>query len=238
MSYLVISGGLFIGGAYAAYRSFDHVQRRVDVWLDPWTRASGAGYQIVQATFAFSWGGLAGTGIGLGDPGRVPAAETDFIFAAIAEELGLVGATAVLAAYLLMVGTGLRIAMRAEGGFEKLLATGLTTIIGVQSFLIIGGVTRLVPLTGVTLPFVSYGGSSLVANYVLLALLLRISHDNARRSGEVASKPARVPWKVKRAAKRTRQDAHRDEALTALDDTQQHPAVPAGAPSGDEGEPG
>ena len=126
-------------------------------------------------------GGLTGTGINLGSPKRIPLAETDFIFAAIGEELGLVGATAILFAYLLIVGAGLRIALRTEVPFERLLATGLTLLIGVQSFIIIAGVIRVLPLTGVTLPFVSYGGSSLIANYVLLALLLRISDDTNQR---------------------------------------------------------
>ena len=111
----------------------------------------------------------------------IPLAETDFIFAAIGEELGLVGASAVLIAFLLMIGVGLRIALRTEVPFERLLATGLTVLIGVQSFIIIAGVLRVLPLTGVTLPFVSYGGSSLIANYVLIALLLRISDDTATR---------------------------------------------------------
>ena len=124
-------------------------------------------------------GGIFGDGPGLGSPQRIPEAATDFIFAAIAEELGLLGAAAIVAAFLLMVGTGLRIAIRCERSFEKLLATGLSIILGVQSFVIIGGVTRIIPLTGITLPFVSYGGSSLVANYILLALLLRISDDSA-----------------------------------------------------------
>ena len=117
----------------------------------------------------------------LGSPQRIPAVTTDFIFAAVGEELGLLGTCAIVVAFLLMVGTGLRIALRAESPFEKLLATGLTTIIGVQAFIIIGGVTRLVPLTGITLPFVSYGGSSLLANYVLLALLLRVSDSETTR---------------------------------------------------------
>jgi cell division protein FtsW (lipid II flippase) len=151
------------------------VQQRVDIWLDAFADPNGKGFQIVQATFALAWGGIAGTGLGLGNPNRIPAAKTDFIFAAIGEELGLLGTVAILAAFLLIVGVGLRIALRASSPFETLLATGLTTIIGFQAFIIMGGVTRLVPLTGITLPFVSYGGSSLVSNYVLLALLLRIS---------------------------------------------------------------
>ena len=183
-SYLAISGLLFGGGAFVAWKVFSHVQVRVDNWLDPWQDVSDTGFQTVQGTFALAFGGITGTGPGLGSPGRIPAAETDFIFAAIGEELGLVGTTAVLVAFLLMVGTGLRIALQADNPFEKLLAAGLTAILGIQSFIIIGGVIRLVPLTGITLPFVSYGGSSLVANYVLLALLMRISDGGDRRGAD------------------------------------------------------
>jgi peptidoglycan glycosyltransferase len=175
MSYLAVGGVLFAAGSYSAWRLFDHVQTRVSTWIDPWSDFAGRGFQIAQATFALAWGGVAGTGIGLGNPDRIPVAETDFIFAAIGEELGLLGSTAIVTAYLLMIGAGLRIALRAEAPFDKLLAAGLTTILGLQAFIIIGGVIRLVPLTGITLPFVSYGGSSLVANYVLLALLMRVS---------------------------------------------------------------
>jgi cell division protein FtsW (lipid II flippase) len=177
--FLVLGTGMFAAGAFGAFHSFAHVRTRVSTWLDPWSRAQGKGYQLVQSSFALAWGGLTGTGIGLGDPTRVPAVQTDFILAAIGEELGLLGTTAILIGFVLLIGSGLRIALNAERTFEKLLATGLTTILGVQAFVIIGGVVRLVPLTGVTLPFVSYGGSSLVANYVLLAILLRISHDSA-----------------------------------------------------------
>jgi cell division protein FtsW (lipid II flippase) len=140
-----------------------------------------------------AWGGVAGTGLGLGNPNQIPVVTTDFIFAAVGEELGLLGSAAIIFCYLLLVGCGLRIAVRAEPPFEKLLATGITILFGVQSFIIMGGVTRLLPLTGVTLPFMSYGGSSLVANYVLLALLCRISDDNARRAGEVEDAPVAVP---------------------------------------------
>ena len=178
-SYLAVGLGLFAVGAVIAWRAFSHVQDRVDVWLHPFDDPQGKGFQIVEATFGLAWGGIAGTGLGLGNPGKIPAAKTDFIFAAIGEELGLLGAAAVVVAFLLMVGAGLRIAMRADSPFETLLATGLTTILGIQAFIIMGGVVRLVPLTGITLPFVSYGGSSLVANDVLLALLLRISTGDA-----------------------------------------------------------
>lgn len=179
-TYLTVGTTLFAGGAFFAWSQFEHVKDRVDVWLDPWPVAKAEGFQVVEASFALADGGIAGTGIGLGTPTRIPEVETDFIFAAIGEELGLLGATAVLCAYILMVGAGLRIALRADSGFDTLLATGLTSLLGIQAFIIIGGVTRVLPLTGVTLPFVSYGGSSLVLNYVLLALLLRISDNSVR----------------------------------------------------------
>lgn len=174
-SYLIIGTALFTAGAIVAWQIFAHVQVRITMWLDPWQDISQSVPQVAEATFAMAWGGIAGTGLGLGQPQRIPASETDFIFAAIGEELGLLGTTAVLLAFILMIGSGLRIALRATRPFDKLLATGLTAILGFQAFIIIGGVIRLVPLTGITLPFVSYGGSSLIANYALLALLMRIS---------------------------------------------------------------
>jgi cell division protein FtsW (lipid II flippase) len=179
-SFLVIGGGLFAAGAWFAWRSFGHVQDRVSIWLDPWKDPSGTGYQLLQSLFAMAFGGITGTGLGLGSGARIPASESDFIFAVISEQLGLLGGALVIMAFLLMVGSGLRIASRADHAFDKLLATGLTLLLGVQAFIIIAGVTRLLPLTGVTLPFVSYGGSSLVVNYVLLALLLRVSDQNER----------------------------------------------------------
>ena len=183
-SYLVIGLLLFSGAAYVAWRMFDHVQTRVAIWRNPWPQYEGKGYQIVQAMFAFANGGTGGTGLGLGSPNKIPVAKTDFIFAAIGEEMGLLGTTAILIGFLLIIGGGLRIAIRADRAFDKLLATGLTTIVGMQAFIIIGGVTRVVPLTGIALPFVSYGGSSLLANYVLLALLVRVSDSTSRRLGE------------------------------------------------------
>jgi peptidoglycan glycosyltransferase len=179
--YLAVGGLLFSAGAMFAYRSFGHVRTRVEVWLDPFKYAADKGYQLSLGLFAFGSGGVTGTGLSLGSPGRIPAVTTDFIFAAIGEELGLLGTVAIITAFLLMVGVGLRIAVQARSDFEKLLATGLTVTLGVQTFIILGGVTRLVPLTGITLPFVSYGGSSLLANYILLALLLRISSDSVER---------------------------------------------------------
>jgi cell division protein FtsW (lipid II flippase) len=180
-AYLGLGGVLFVAGSLGAYQAFGHVQERVRIWLNPWPYAHDQAYQLVQALYAMGSGGIPGAGIGLGSPQKIPAAATDFIFAAIGEELGLIGTIAVVSAFLVIVGVGLRIALRAEQPFEKLLATGLTLIVGVQTFIIVGGVTRIVPLTGITLPFVSYGGSSLVANYILLALLLRISNDTVER---------------------------------------------------------
>jgi peptidoglycan glycosyltransferase len=176
--YLGVGAVMFASGSVLAWNLFGHVRQRVRILVNPWPVATGSGFQIVQAMFAFAAGGLTGTNISQGSPQRIPEVATDFIFAAIGEELGLLGTVAIVMAYLLMVGAGLRIAMRVETPFEKLLATGLTVILGIQTFIIIGGVTRLVPLTGITLPFVSYGGSSLIANYVLLALLLRVSDDS------------------------------------------------------------
>ncbi|MDP9070718.1 MAG: FtsW/RodA/SpoVE family cell cycle protein [Actinomycetota bacterium] len=189
-AYLGVGLGLFSLGAFFAYSAFSHVKTRIGVWIDPWTQEAEQGYQLAQAAYAFGSGGFAGSGVGLGRPGNIPAATTDFIFAAIGEELGLLGTAAILVAFILMVGAGLRIALRTEQPFDKLLAAGLTTILGVQTFIIIGGVTRLVPLTGITLPFISYGGSSLLANYVLLALLLRISDDTVQRARRTATESA------------------------------------------------
>jgi peptidoglycan glycosyltransferase len=189
-AYVGVGGLLFVGGSMLAYKGFGHVHDRVQDWLDPWKHASTSGFQVIQSWFAMAWGGVAGTGLGLGNPNQIPVASTDFIFAAVAEELGLLGSAAVIFCYVLLVGCGLRIAVRADAPFEKLLATGITILLGVQSFIIMAGVTRLLPLTGVALPFMSYGGSSLVANYVLLALLARISDDTARRAGEVYEKAA------------------------------------------------
>ena len=185
LAYPAIGMASFGAGVVVMYQLFDHVQRRFSIWLDPWADPTDAGFQILQSLFALGTGGLTGAGLGLGRPDDIPFAATDVIFAVLGEELGLLGATAVL------VARGFRIALTARDEVGTLLAAGLTTILGLQVFIIVGGVTRLIPLTGITLPFVSYGGSSLIANYVLLALLLRISHEERRAAhhglGEVAS---------------------------------------------------
>ncbi len=175
-AYVVVGAVLFSVGAVGSYRFFVHVQRRVEIWLDPFADPKGAGYQIAEASFAMADGGLTGTGLGLGAPGKIPFAATDMIFAAIGEELGLLGTTAVLVTYLLFVSAGFRVANQARSNFEKLLAGGLTALLGFQTFVIIGGILRVLPLTGVTLPFVSYGGSSLISNYLILGVLVQISH--------------------------------------------------------------
>lgn len=183
VSYLITGVLLFVGGGVVSARLFAHVDRRIDAWLDPWADPNNLGFQPLQATFALANGGLTGTGPGRGEPFRIPEVETDFIFAAIGEELGLAGSTGILIAFIAIVAAGLRIAINTPDDFGSLLATALSALIGIQAFVIIGGVIRLVPLTGITLPFVSYGGSSLVSNYVLVALLLRISHDGASSPG-------------------------------------------------------
>src|SRR6266540_3010099 len=164
-AYLVIGGILFAVGAAVGYREFAHVQTRVDIWLhalDP-NKVFEFGYgQLAQAEFGLATGGLVGAGLGRGSPTLIPYASTDFIFAAIGEELGLFGTAAVLLLYVVLVGKGLKAALQCPDGFGKLLATGLSASIGLQAFVIVAGVTRVIPLTGVTLPFVSYGGSSLV----------------------------------------------------------------------------
>ncbi len=187
-SYLVMSLLMFAAGSALAYSRFDHVRQRVEVWLDPFEDPLGNAFQVTQSAFALADGGLTGTGLGVGSPNteNIPAVETDFIFAIIGEELGLLGTTAILMAFMLMIGAGLRVAVMADRPFDKLLATGLTTLLGFQAFIIIAGVIRVLPLTGVTLPFVSYGGSSLLANWVLLALLLRISDDTVQRRTEAS----------------------------------------------------
>ena len=185
--YLVLGALLFAVGAFVGWTVFSHVQDRVDVWLNALTPcppgadlaetvcAQGLGYQVAQSLFALASGGIAGTGPGQGHPEFIPDAHTDFVFSAIGEELGLLGTMAVLMLFVLLIFRGFKAALRSPDGFGQLLAAGLAAILGLQTFVIIGGVTRLIPLTGITLPFVSYGGSSLVTNFVLLALLIRVS---------------------------------------------------------------
>jgi cell division protein FtsW (lipid II flippase) len=186
--WVVVGAVLFAGGAATAYRLFGHVRTRVDTWLHPFEYYGGPlgqnSDQLVEGLFGLAWGGLIGRGFGEGDPTRVPYAESDFIMSAIGEELGLTGFLAVLLMYGVVVERALRTALISRDDFGKLLATGLGGIFALQLFVVIGGVTRLIPLTGLTTSFLSYGGSSLVASWVVIALLLRIS-DQARRPAPV-----------------------------------------------------
>jgi len=175
--YLAAGALLSVGGGVAAWAMFDHVQRRVQAWLFPFEDYADTGYQVAQGIFALGTGSLSGSGPGLGEPNLIPNAATDFIFAAVGEELGLAGSVAVLACFALFIAAGFGIALRSRDRFRTLLAAGLTFVIGFQTFLIIGGVLRVLPLTGITLPFMSYGGSALVGNFIVLALLERISHE-------------------------------------------------------------
>jgi cell division protein FtsW (lipid II flippase) len=186
---------LFAGGAAALYNTLDRVQQRITVWLQPWTddrvvcsdgtvdfRQYCDSYQLVKSLYSIANGGYGGTGLGRGTftsvqgDSLIPFLNTDFIYSAIAQELGLVGSAALVLAFMVFVARGMRIGMIAQDGFSKLLAVGLTFGFALQTFIIVGGVLRVVPLTGITLPFVSYGGSSIVANFVMLALLLLVSN--------------------------------------------------------------
>jgi cell division protein FtsW (lipid II flippase) len=196
VSFVILGLAAFIVGAGLLYFLFDHVRTRIDIWFDPFADPSGAGYQVVQALHAFARGGLIGTGLGNGLPtiaGRppIPALHTDFPFAALGEELGLVGILAILGLYLVLVERGLRIASAAQDEFRAILAAGLSLVIGVQAFIIAAGNLKMIPLTGITLPFVSYGGSSLLANSVIVGLLIALSErpreplPPPRRSGRL-----------------------------------------------------
>jgi cell division protein FtsW (lipid II flippase) len=205
ISFVIIGIAMFVLGSWFVASTVGHVQERFDIWLDPFHDSGSTGYQVAQSLFAQADGGLSGRGLGeslVQLPGIdkecaadfpncgaiLPAPHTDFIYAVIVGELGLIGGGAVVLIYALIAERGFKTAILAEDGFSKLLATGLTAILALQAFVIIGGVTRVIPLTGVTLPFISYGGSSIIANFVLLALLLLISDKSrrrVRREGEV-----------------------------------------------------
>jgi cell division protein FtsW (lipid II flippase) len=182
--YLVLGFVLFVVGAFVASHLFAQVHQRVTIWINFWEHPLhnvGSAYQLYEGLYGFGSGGLIGTGLGFGmlRP-DIPFVSTDYIFSAFAEEMGLLGTTAIVFAFVLMVGAGIFIAQRARSDFARLAATGFTLILGLQAFIIMAGIVGLLPLTGITLPFMAYGGSSLVANYVLVALLMRISDEGER----------------------------------------------------------
>jgi peptidoglycan glycosyltransferase len=187
-TYVVLGMGLFAGGAYVAAHYFTQVHSRIAFWLDPWSAAHWAiSDQLGLGWFSLAAGGVTGTGLGLGQSGNIPFITSDMIFAAVGEELGFLGIILVLCLFVAFVGEGFRIAQRAHSDFVRLTAAALTATMGFQAFFIMAGVLRILPFTGITLPFMAYGGSSLVANYVIVAILLRISDENAMefRGGQV-----------------------------------------------------
>ncbi|MDP3014547.1 MAG: FtsW/RodA/SpoVE family cell cycle protein, partial [Candidatus Subteraquimicrobiales bacterium] len=164
VAYIGTGGFLFLTGVFTCYRIYPHVENRVAIWLNPWNDIDGRGYQIVQSLFAIASGKLAGSGLNLGFPNYIPAAHTDFVFSGIAEELGLLGGTAILLAYIILISRVFKVALKTRDSFGKLLALGLGIVFALQTIIIVGGVTRLLPLTGITLPLISYGGSSMVSS--------------------------------------------------------------------------
>jgi len=178
--YIMLGALMFLSGAAAAYLLVGHVHTRVAIWINPWATAQDSGYQIIQSLYAINNGGIFGSGLGAGFPGFIPAVHTDFIFAAICEETGLLGGIAIIILYMLLVYRGFKIALVARDEYAGLMAAGFTSILGLQVFIIIAGVTKLLPMTGITLPFISYGGSSMVANFILAGMLLNISGEDEK----------------------------------------------------------
>ncbi len=183
-AYALIALVLFVGGGVAAYMTFPHVATRVDMWLNPWTEPTARGYQILQGLFALAEGGIVGTGFATGGGTTIPAATTDLIFAVWAQQLGLAGAIAMVLLFALMAHRSFSIAWQSNDSFGALLAAGLAVVFSLQTLVIIGGVTKLIPLTGITLPFVSYGGTSVIVNFIALALLMAVSRDCLPHRGE------------------------------------------------------
>jgi cell division protein FtsW (lipid II flippase) len=197
VGYLLGGLAMFGGGAVLASRLFPQVHERVVIWFNAGKYPSGNGYQLVQSWYSLAAGGIGGTGLGRGLSGKYlhGFVISDLIFTSIGEELGLIGAAAVVVAFVLIIGSGLRVAQTARSDFSRLLATGLTLLLGFQAFFVIAGILRLLPFTGITLPFVAYGGSSLLANYALIAVLMRISDEGALSTDEQLS-GLRLPGEI------------------------------------------
>jgi len=191
IAYVILGGALFVAGSLVTLRLFSHVRARVVSWLDPWSDPHGSGFQITQSLFNIADGGLTGAGLGKGFSQTIPEVETDFVFSTAASELGLLGATALLLAFLVFVYRGIKIALLAEDDASKLLAFGLTAMFAMQTLIIVGGVTKAIPLTGITLPFVSYGGSSVLGNFILTALLLVVSEKAGKHFDEEVEQEAK-----------------------------------------------
>jgi cell division protein FtsW (lipid II flippase) len=182
--FLIINCGLLLPTALIAYKFFYHVRVRVEIWINPWDDVLGKGYQIAQSLFGIGSGGFFGTGLGMGKPYLIPFADTDFIFSAICEEMGTLTGVAVVLLYMLLCYRAFKIALNIKNRFEKIVVLGLALMLGMQTFIIIGGVIKLIPLTGTTLPFVSYGGSSLVTSFIILGILQAISKGDFSNEGE------------------------------------------------------
>lgn len=165
---------------YVGYLVLNHIQVRVHTWLNPWADVSGRGYQITQSLFAIASGGFFGTGLGQGRPGYIPEVHSDFIFSAICEEMGMFGGVAIIMLFFIFTYRGIKIALKLPDGFDKCIATGITVMFGIQTFIIVGGVIKMIPLTGITLPFISYGGSSLLSSFISLGILQAISAKGSR----------------------------------------------------------
>lgn len=209
-SYVALGAVLFVAGSAVLYAVFPHVRTRIDIWLDPWADPLGSGYQTVRALFAFGRGGILGTGLGAGLPAAagtaaIPAVYTDFAFTALAEETGYLGALAIIGTYLVILERGFRIAARSRDDFRALLAAGLTLTIGIQTAIIIGGNARLIPLTGITAPFLSYGGSSMIASALAVGLLLAFSEHETVSPPPRASRRERLAERLRAAGGRIEQ---------------------------------
>ena len=184
LGFFLLNSALIIPGIIFAYVSFYHVRVRVEAWVDPWADITDKGYQITQSLFAIASGGVFGTGIGMGSPGMIPIVSTDFIFSAICEEIGMFGGVAIILLYMIFIYRGIKIMLSIKNRFNRVLGFGAIVTLGLQAFIIIGGVIKLIPLTGITLPFISYGGSSLVVSFIIFGIIQAISQTISASKGD------------------------------------------------------